>query len=330
MFKLLPNTYLIVPALVYLLLLFGCGADETVNSPLTNTPLAENGATDVAPAPASSPYYPIALGNRWTYRNPDGSEWSREVAKLEILESERYHSFSYEPPIKLDSIGSAEYITYPYRLVRQIAVANYNDTFWQLIIDSGGKTQQWRIGMNCIDKCEITNPTGIFLPQILHMLYQARPHVSWSGKLTPLRFPLFPKQTHTALHLKLHAKYTLFGHLHEFYTDIIVIAAVGSDRELVETPAGAFQDCLKIQYEADPISIETKQFLHSEPDIAHGGELDAFELVLHDQVTRLKTLLMPKLGLQTMWLAPGVGPVKIETSNGIAELIDYEIKPVEE
>ena len=29
-----------------------------------------------------------------------------------------------------------------------------------------------------------------------------------------------------------------------------------------------------------------------------------------------------------MWLAPGVGPVKIETPNGIAELIDYGIKPV--
>ena len=36
--------------------------------------------------------------------------------------------------------------------------------------------------------------------------------------------------------------------------------------------------------------------------------------------------IMPELGFETVWLAPGVGPVKIETPNGIAELIDYEKK----
>ena len=30
-----------------------------------------------------------------------------------------------------------------------------------------------------------------------------------------------------------------------------------------------------------------------------------------------------------MWLARGVGPVKIETPDGMAELIDYDIKPAE-
>ena len=33
-----------------------------------------------------------------------------------------------------------------------------------------------------------------------------------------------------------------------------------------------------------------------------------------------------KLELQTVWLAPGVGSVKIETPDGISELIDYAIK----
>ena len=36
--------------------------------------------------------------------------------------------------------------------------------------------------------------------------------------------------------------------------------------------------------------------------------------------------IIPELGFETIWLAPGVGPVKIETVDGIAELIDYEIK----
>ena len=37
--------------------------------------------------------------------------------------------------------------------------------------------------------------------------------------------------------------------------------------------------------------------------------------------------LLPRLKFETVWLAPNVGPVKIETFDGIAELIDYDIKP---
>ena len=47
---------------------------------------------------------------------------------------------------------------------------------------------------------------------------------------------------------------------------------------------------------------------------------------IHVELTDLLMAIMPELGFETVWLAPGVGPVKIETPNGIAELIDYEIK----
>ena len=120
MLKLLPTTYFLVPAFAYILLLFGCGADETVN-----TPLAENGATDITPAPTSSPYFPVTLGNHWTYRNPDGSEWSREVAESQIFDAELYHSYSYEPPIKLDSLGAAEYLAYSV-LVNEMVYTSYH------------------------------------------------------------------------------------------------------------------------------------------------------------------------------------------------------------
>ena len=50
---------------------------------------------------------------------------------------------------------------------------------------------------------------------------------------------------------------------------------------------------------------------------------------IHKELTMLLPMLMQNLNLQTMWLAPGVGPVKIETADGIAELIDYEVKPVD-
>ncbi len=62
--------------------------------------------------------------------------------------------------------------------------------------------------------------------------------------------------------------------------------------------------------------------------IAPEVNLETVESEIREELNDLLMHLMPKLGLQTVWLAPGVGPVKIETPNGIAELIDYEIKAV--
>ena len=187
-------------------------------------------------------------------------------------------------------------------------------------VDEGGIENRCKLVK---DRDDIFNP-----PDMLTLLYKVRPHLRWQSELTPLRFPLLPNQSYTALELKLHAEAVLFF-LWEFYADVKFTAAIGNAPELVETPAGTFRDCLKIQYEAGPISIKTLEFVDDDPPLIHdlSEQLKAFELTLHDELTDVLNHLMPKLGLQTMWLAPGVGPVKIETLDGYAELIDYHITP---
>ena len=106
----------------------------------------------------------------------------------------------------------------------------------------------------------------------------------------------------------------------------MILGTISDDRELVEFAAGDIEECLKIQYEAKLESYNTEEF--SSESEYQGAELEALESVTREELTDLLKGLMPKLGLQTVWLAPGVGPVKIETPNGIAELIDYEIKAV--
>ena len=109
-----------------------------------------------------------------------------------------------------------------------------------------------------------------------------------------------------------------------------ILGKISDDRESVQTPAGAFEDCLKIQYEAKQTSFTTVEsrdvLLNLDP--MPDRERKSMESAFREELTDLLTYLMPKLGLQTVWLAPGVGAVKIETPNGIAELIDYEIKAV--
>ena len=322
--------------LCFILLMYGCGGEESVDKPIVESVGDEKPINEV---PISTIYYPMIVGNRWVYRNPDGSEWSRQVDELEVFDGERYHSFNYNPPVELESIESTEYFTYADRFVRPIPIKGLKDVIWKIILDSGGETPEWGFGLHCsIDPdvprvCHLDKASRIFNPPgILSMLFKTNPHVASLGELTLLRFPILPNQSFTALELRLRSKSDILGIQWEFYADTTIVAAIGNAPELVETPAGTFQDCLKILYEAGPVSIHTLQFV----DISALGnlgppgraELEAFELTLHDELTDVLNYLVPKLGLQTVWLAPGVGPVKIETPNGIAELIDYEIEAV--
>ncbi len=329
MLKLLPTTYFLVPAFAYILLLFGCGAEETVN-----TPLAENGATDITPAPKSSLYFPITLGSRWTYRNPDGSEWSREVAESEVFDAERYHSFSYEPPIELDSIESAEYLTYFDRLVRRTNLKDIDDAVWETIVESGGGTNNWGLGMSCFQrpgrKPWCVPKKNIFKPGILAYLYCANTSVVWHSKLTLLRYPLFPSQTYSALDLRLAGRTdNCSSYIYDYNTKGTILGRASDNWESVETPAGSFEDSIRIQYEAKLTSFTMVEFQDLFPGDGNpfiDAAREAIESELLNELTDLLPHIMAKLGLQTMWLAPGVGPVKIETPNGIAELIDYDIK----
>ena len=316
--------------LCFILLMSGCGGEETINTPIGGSSSKDLDFSTHTP----TIYYPMTVGSRWVYQNPDGSEWTREVTESQRFDTELYHSFSYNPPIQdsqLDSLGSAEYSTYVDRLVRRIKLKDINDAIWQIILESGGESPKWGVSVGCHNEqqCILTKDI-LDPPEILTLLFKANPHVAWHSDLTPLRFPLFPNQTYTAFKLRLSGRSEVFFSIHVFEAEAVIMGAIGNDRELVETPAGAFEDCLKIQYEAKLTSFTTVEFRdtvwpHIKPV---SGELKVMESTLRDELTDLLAYLMPKLGLQTVWLAPGVGPVKIETLDGIAELIDYEVKAV--
>ena len=328
MFRSLPTTYLaLIPAFAYILLLFGCGGEEIITNPISGSAGSEQ------PEPQPTNYFPMTLGSRWVYRNPDSSEWSREVTKSEVFDAERYHSFSYNPPIQdsqLDALGSAEYLTYFDRLVRRMNLKDINDAVSQIILESGGESPNWTLRFTCVPEpdgpCKLY--TDIFDPLgILSVLFHSKAHVVWHSKLTPLRYPLFPSQTYTALDLRMNGRFEWLSRIHAFESRGLILGKISGYRELVETRAGAFEDCLKIQYEAMQTSFTTEECRHLLPDWAPTpAECEGVESAIREELTDLLKRLVPKLGLQTVWLAPGVGPVKIEGAEGTAVLIDYEIK----
>lgn len=74
------------------ILLFGillftrCGSDESVSPTKSTESTLPN-------------YFPDAIGSRWVYRAPNGTQWTRELAYEESLHGNIYGVLTYTPPI---------------------------------------------------------------------------------------------------------------------------------------------------------------------------------------------------------------------------------------
>ena len=275
----------------------------------------------------------MTLGSRWVYRNPDGSEWAREVSETKKYGDNLYHFFSFDPPLQdtqIESLRSPVYVAFLNRLDRRLVRNDLGTAIREIIVDSGGETPSWSLGMRCSkrgrQKAVCVSKKDRSTPGILTYLYRYNANVTSQSRLTLFPFPLVPGKTYNALNLRLRGRDEGPFYIHDFEAEGVVLGKVSDDRKLVEVSVGAFEDCFKIQYEAEMTSYRTIEFRDLDRMIAPEVYLETVESEIREELNDLLMHLMPKLGLQTVWLAPGVGPVKIETPNGIAELIDYEIK----
>ncbi len=97
-------------------ILFGCGSDETP-----------------APVEQMPNYFPDAIGNRWMYRNADGSQWTREVSGEANIEGKDYRIFKDTPPLagtNLDFLNSTYYRVTPNKVMFTVSqkVTDYLQT----------------------------------------------------------------------------------------------------------------------------------------------------------------------------------------------------------
>ena len=338
--------------LLVILLISGCGGEESVNKPLVETVADEN----VDRTPVN--YYPMTVGSRWVYRNPDGSEWWREVTKTEEVGSHLYHFFSYNPLIggnQSDPSKTSMYTPTPYvktldeRLIYKIKLSDINDAVRQTIFESGRvPPNYWAIHLRCrtegehavavcrMKKLESIVRDGQWRQEInndaLMWLSRYDARVVWNSELTVLRFPLVPYRRWKAIDVRVSGtKYIPpfwdidgVGETHSFEANV-TISGIAGQREPVVTPAGAFEDCLKIQYEMTRLSFETTEFTAFQP-VFEQRKLDLFEAELRKELNTLFRDALPGMQLGAVWLAPDVGPVKIERPDGISELISYDVK----
>ena len=351
LFSLVTSHWSLATVLIAFLLSAGC-ADETINNPIAEKPV-EDSKPDIIVS-TSTNYFPMTVGSRWVYRSPDGSEWSREVTKTEEVGSHLVHFFSYNPPINEDQSDLALASTYtptPYEetldgLIYEIKLSDLNDAVQQTIALSGRvPPTYWAIHLRCrtderpicrMRKLESIVHDGQWRQEInndaLMWLESRDARVVWNSELTVLRYPLVPYRTWKAIDVRLSGTSYIppfwdwegVGDTHSFEATITISGIAGQPESIV-TPAGAFEDCLKIQYEMTRMFFETTEF-STTPLVFEQKKLDLYETELRKELTVLFTDGLPRMQLGAVWLAPDVGPVKIERADGISELISYDVK----
>ena len=257
-------------------------------------------------------YFPSTLGSYWVYEDQDGNELTRTAVEDEEIAGETYHAFSYEPAFE-EKWEHYEYYVHP-------TLFKVDETGIKFLIgDEVIKTYKERLTKELM--AAFASPPGANVPAFdIEVEVETEPHFY----LLPT--PVSPNEewdtTRIKPTVKIKGSFTQnnpelagMSQTSEIYFTILETGNIFAT-ESVETPAGVFKDCLKIEYRTETVM----------PSLFGGNDPEAGESV------------------STLWLAPNVGIVKfhqesekpligsemgrIETTTQIRtlELKKYEIK----
>jgi len=226
-------------------------------------------------AESKNAYFPHVPGSYWVYEDQDGNELTRHAVEKKEIEGETYHAFSYEPT--LENWADYDYHIHP----------NFYQVGEERITFLMGDAAQKAI------KARLTKEVGI-LRTILRLMMEGFDLLYEIEAETEDSFYALPTSgTSNAAWeaMQINAKITMRSDPPQDPEEMILeITIVETGKALgtedVETSAGTFENCLKIEYQT-----ETK--------------VETFPLDQADQVPN-----PPGESVTTLWVAPNVGIVK--------------------
>ena len=227
-------------------------------------------------------YFPNTLGSYWVYKDQDGNELTRRAIEDEEVADKTYRAFSYEPTVE----DWADYVYHVQPFLYQVGKKKI--TFF--VGDEVKKTIKARLTKEIktmIETLKKMVPPGVDASSF-DFNHDVKVEALDNFQLLPI--PVTFNEKWDAMRIK--ATVTLSdpggegsGVAH------FTIQETGNvlGKETVETPAGTFDDCLKIEYRT-----KTEILLSPPTETDPPGE-----------------------SITTLWLAPNVGIVKFhqETEN---------------
>ena len=220
-----------------------------------------------------STYFPDTIGSYWVYEDQDGNEFTREAADSKEFPGETYHAFSYEPALEKWSDYIHHFQPSRYRIDENGITFFVSDKIEEAI--KARLTKE-------VETLPILEPLGnsdVSFDVIVDVAdkFFALPmpisiNEEWdAAKLTATLTVKIDEPDQTGGFDKVVFNFTVFE------TGNVV------DTETVNTPAGTFENCLKIEYRT-----ETElQYQHASSNDNPPGE-----------------------SVTTLWLAPNIGIVK--------------------
>ena len=214
-------------------------------------------------------YFRHTIGSYWIYADQDGNEFTRRAVKKEKIDGKPYHAFSYEPTM-------ADWTDYDYHIHPNLyQIDEERVTF--LVGDNVEKAIKARLTKE-------VDAFGKIHAESFDLLYDIEAEGQDQFYVLPTSIT-FNKKWDAA---QIKAKVTMTPDPPQDPEKIILeftIIETGKvlGTENVETPAGTFEDCLRIEY-------QTKT------------EVEVFP---PDQVPN-----PPCESVTTLWVAPNVGIVK--------------------
>ncbi|MCE2400086.1 hypothetical protein J4G08_04275 [Candidatus Poribacteria bacterium] len=258
-------------------------------------------------------YFPDNVGSFWVYEDQDGDELTRYAVEKKDVEGKTFRAFDYEPEI--DDWEKYMYAVHPFLYqVGEEWVAFYvgNDIENAKKSILTKKLDEILVALRQLAAGQL--PPGI----TIDFDYTIEPKAQDYFYLCPM--PVTYNEEWIAMQLDVKVKMTMDiqGAPAEIPDEVKTISSTTNlvetgnviGKETVETEAGTFEDCLKIEYKSKTTTNTTLP-----PE---------FKQLLSEQ--------QPSKSVTTLWLAPNVGIVKFkneqEDSDDVKtlELKSYEIK----
>lgn len=217
-------------------------------------------------------YFPHTLGSYWIYADQDGNELTRRAAADKTIESETYRTFSYEPILE-------DWVDYHYHIYPNFCqVGEEWVTF--LVADDLKKAVEARFTK------EVKVFQKLLQTEGLDLLYSIEIETQDPLYVLPTSVTSNKKWDTTRIKAKVTMRPDPPQDPVEVALDFTIVETgkvLGTEE--VETPAGTFEDCLKIEY-------RTKTEVAAFPPAPEGE--------LH----------LPGESVTTLWVAPNIGIVK--------------------
>ena len=236
----------------------------------------------------SNDYFPHTLGSFWVYEDPDGNELTRRVIENKEIDGETYRAFSYEPALE-------DWVDYDYRIHPHLyQIDKERVTFW--VGDDVEKALKARFTKE-------VEAFGEIHAANFDLLYDIEVEAQDEFYVLPTSVTFNEKWD--AAQIK--AKITITPDPPQDPEEVILeftIVETGKvlGTENLETSAGTFGDCLKIEYRT---VTEVSIFPQDEDEESN----------------------LPGESVTTLWVAPNVGIVKFHQE---AEDILLKVIPLPE